>query len=154
MGRAHGDVQHVGADGVAVALCAAEPALTCGDDLGTREVVVECGEVSLGLRGVTDDVTVFGNEGDAASDDLAQAIGLSIEIGSRDRRGLRQQVSDEIRLVTQVALDLGALPFPHLPGQHDRQRQQRERGGDECPEEDFGSKPGFHTVPDIARREV
>jgi hypothetical protein len=144
VGCAHGDIDHVGVDRIAVALTAAEATLTCRDDFRPRQVVLERTKFVLALRGVADDATILGDECDPAGQDFAEAIGFPVEAGLIQRSGFRQQIRDEIRLVGQVPFNRRAFALAHLPDHQAGQCEQRQRGGSECPDEDLRAKPRLH----------
>ena len=127
-----------------MALTAAEAMLTRCDDLRPGQVILERAEFVLGLRRIADDTTILGDECDPGRQDLAEAIGFPVEAGLIQRSGLRQQIRDEIRLVGQVPFNGRALALAHLPDHQAGQCEQRQRGGNECPDEDLGAKPRLH----------
>ena len=87
---------------------------------------------------------VVGDQRHAAGNDLAEPVGFAIDDAARrGRLACEQQLGDELRLIAQVALDGGALPFLHLPRHQDGQCQQRQRGGGECPTNTFVRNPVF-----------
>jgi len=130
------DVQHVHLQRRAVAAGAAEAGRARVEDFRTPRVVLHRRDSLERLERIADDRAVGRNEGRPRADQLADAVGLVVELRHRrERRPPRDEFGGQPRLRHERALDAPVDLPPHRRREEragDGERQYRGRqGGDE-----------------------
>ena len=152
MGDRHSDVQHVDVERVAVAAAFAQAVLPGLDHLGARCVVLHAGDALERFRRIANDDAVRRDERHASAHQIADAVGLGVEIRhGRRRRRAGQQLAGEARFRRQRLLDLCIVSAGGRAGEQEPGDRQADRGRYRARREELGLKRHGFSITNTRR---